>query len=64
MRTAVASPVTYRNAKLHLGAAGSDEYARYMVLERDVRHLRQAMDAVLNERSGELTMDRAGTPAR
>jgi len=64
MRTAVASPVTYRNAKLHLGAAGSDEYARYMVLERDVRHLRQAMDAVLNERSGELTMDRAGTPVR
>jgi len=46
MRTAVASPVTYRNAKLHLGAAGSDEYTRSVVLERDVRHLRQAMDAV------------------
>lgn len=60
MRTAVASPVTYRNAKLHLGDPGSDEYARYVVLERDVRHLRQAMDAVLSERAAE----QAGTPAR
>jgi copper homeostasis protein len=49
MRTAVASPVTYRNAKLHLGAPGSDEYARYVVLARDVRHLRQAIDAVSSE---------------
>lgn len=63
MRTAVASPVTYRNAKLHLGDPGSDEYARYVVLERDVRHLRQAMDTVLSERTEEAA-DRAGTPAR
>ena len=49
MRTAVASPVTYRNAKLHLGALGSDEYARHLVLARDVRHLRQAIDAVSSE---------------
>jgi copper homeostasis protein len=46
MRTAVASPVTYRNAKLHLGGAGSDEYTRHVVMARDVRNLRQAMDEV------------------
>jgi copper homeostasis protein len=52
MRTAVASPVTYRNTKLHLGDPASDEYKRYVVLERDVRHLRQTMDSILNERTG------------
>jgi copper homeostasis protein len=49
VRTAVASPVTYRNAKLHLGSAGSDEYGRYVVMARDVRHLRQAMDEVSSD---------------
>jgi copper homeostasis protein len=47
LRTAVPSPVKYRNSTLHLGNAGNDEYARYVVSERDVRHLRQAMDSVL-----------------
>ena len=46
MRTTVASPVTYRNPKLYLGVPGSDEYARHVVVARDVRHLRQAIDAV------------------
>jgi copper homeostasis protein len=49
MRTAVASPVTYRNPKLHLGVPGSDEYARHVVVARDVRDLRQAIDAVSSE---------------
>jgi copper homeostasis protein len=47
LRTAVSSPVKYRSSTLHLGNAGNDEYARYVVSERDVRHLRQAMDSVL-----------------
>jgi copper homeostasis protein len=51
MRTAMPSPVTYRNPKLHLGDADSDEYTRHVVLARDVRHLRQAMDAVASETS-------------
>jgi copper homeostasis protein len=42
---AVPSPVRHRNRSLHLGAAGSDEYARHVVLTRDVRKLRQAIDA-------------------
>jgi copper homeostasis protein len=46
LRTAVASPMEFRNAKLHLGEIGSDEYARYTVEPRDVRQLREAMDAV------------------
>ena len=46
LRTAVPSPVTYRNPTLHLGDPGSDEYARHVVLARDVQHLRQALDGV------------------
>jgi len=49
MRSAVTSPVTYRNPKLHLGDPGSDEYARHVVVARDVRHLRQAIDVVSSE---------------
>jgi copper homeostasis protein len=45
LRTPVASPVTYRNPKLHLGDADNDEYTRHVVMARDVRHLREAMDA-------------------
>jgi copper homeostasis protein len=46
LRTAVASPVIYRNPNLHLGDVGSDEYLRHVVVEQDVRQLRRAMDAV------------------
>jgi len=46
LSTAVASPVTHRNRSLHLGAAGRDEYARHVVLARDVRKLRQAIDSI------------------
>jgi copper homeostasis protein len=51
LRTPVPSPVTYRNPTLHLGDPGNDEYARHVVLARDVRDLRQAMDRVLNNSS-------------
>jgi copper homeostasis protein len=46
LSVAVPSPVTHRNRGLHLGAAGSDEYARHVVLARDVRKLRQAIDSI------------------
>jgi copper homeostasis protein len=49
MRTSVPSPVTYRNAKLHLGSVGKDEYARHVVIARDVHHLRQAMDEISSD---------------
>ena len=44
LRTKVESPMEFRNAKLHMGDADRDEYARYQVLMGDVRHLREAMD--------------------
>lgn len=46
LRTPMASPMDFRNAKLHLGNSGNGEYARYQVLARDVRHLREAMDTL------------------
>jgi copper homeostasis protein len=46
LRTAVASPMEFRNAKLHLGNSGNGEYMRYEVLVRDVRQLREAMNAL------------------
>ena len=48
LRVPVPSPVTWRNPSLSLGEAGSDEYARNVVLAQDVRKLRQAMDGVLS----------------
>lgn len=54
LRTAMPSPMEFRNAKLHLGESGNDEYARYQVMASDVRHLREAMDA--------LTASGAGVP--
>jgi len=48
LRTAVASPVTYRNPGLSLGDPGSDEYTRHIVVAEDVRSLRQAMDEALS----------------
>jgi len=46
LRTAVPSPATYQNRKLSMGDQGRDEYARYVVLAKDVRELREAMDGV------------------
>ena len=48
LRVPVPSPVTWRNPTLSLGEAGSDEYARNVVMAQDVRKLRQAMDGVLS----------------
>ncbi len=48
LRVPVPSPVTHRNPTLNLGEAGSDEYARSVVLAGDVRNLREAMDSVLS----------------
>ncbi len=45
LRSPVPSPVIYRDSKLHLGEAGRDEYARTAVLAKDVRQLREALDA-------------------
>jgi copper homeostasis protein len=61
LRTAVPSPVIHRNKTLHLGAAGSDEYARHVVLARDVRKLRQAIDGM--GAAAELEHHQAGTTA-
>ena len=47
LRTPVPSPVTYRNVGLNLGDAGSDEYARNVVVAEDVRNLRLALDNAL-----------------
>lgn len=46
LRVPVPSPVTFRNPGLNLGEAGSDEYTRSVVVEQDVRSLRQAMDCI------------------
>ena len=46
LRTSVASPMEFRNPKLHLGNSGNAEYMRYQVLAHDVQHLRGAMDAL------------------
>ena len=43
LRTAVSSPMSYRNNSLILGSAGVD-YTRYVVLAEDVRELRLSMD--------------------
>jgi copper homeostasis protein len=47
LRVPVPSPVSWRNPELSLGEAGSDEYARNVVMEQDVRKLRQAMNGIL-----------------
>jgi copper homeostasis protein len=47
LRTAVPSPVTYRNVGLNLGDAGSDEYTRNVVVAEDVRNLKSALDHAL-----------------
>ena len=42
LRTAVSSPMRYRNEKISFGEAGSREYERFVVLEERVRALREA----------------------
>lgn len=44
LRRRLASPVMYRKAGLSMGAAGSDEFARYGLTEEDVKQLRRAME--------------------
>ena len=46
LRSAVPSPVTYRNPGLNMGDAGSDEYTRYVVWPEDVVRLRQTIDSL------------------
>ena len=46
LRSAVPSPVTYRNPGLSMGDEGSDEYTRYAVRPEDVRRLRQTINAI------------------
>ena len=48
LRTKVDSPVTFRNHVLKLGAAGHDEFARFVVLEENVHGLRRALDRIAN----------------
>ncbi len=45
LRKKIASPVSYRNAGLHMGDAGVDEFARYAVTAEDVRALNDALHA-------------------
>lgn len=44
LRHARPSPITHQTREVHLGHAGEDEYARYVVRAEDVRALKQAID--------------------
>ena len=46
LRTRTQSPVTFRNQALKLGAVANDEFARYVVLEENVRGLREALNKI------------------
>ncbi|WP_263359685.1 copper homeostasis protein CutC [Acidicapsa ligni] len=46
LRKRVASPVTYHNHVLNMGSRMGEEFQRYIVLEEEVRALRQALDEV------------------
>jgi copper homeostasis protein len=48
LRTQIDSPVVFRNQELQLGTVANDEFARYTVLEEDVRELREALDHIQN----------------
>lgn len=48
LRTQIESPVLFRNQELQLGTVATDEFARYTVLEDDVRELRRALDDIQN----------------
>ena len=51
LRRRMESPVVYRKDGLSMGAAGSDEFARYGVTERDVLQLRRALERTLPTRA-------------
>lgn len=44
LRIRTQSPVTFRNDSLKLGSVANDEFARYVVLEENVRGLRDTLD--------------------
>lgn len=46
LKTRLDSPVQFRNLEVSLGTGPSDEFARFAVLESDVRALRAAMDRI------------------
>lgn len=46
LKTKIDSPVQFRNPEVNLGAGPSDEFARFAVLEQDVRELRTEMDHI------------------
>ncbi len=46
LRTQMESPVKFRNPEVQLGTAANDEFARFAVLEEDVRSLRMALDRI------------------
>lgn len=50
LRTRIDSPVTFRNHLVKLSKIAEDEFARFVVLERNVREVRQALDEMECER--------------
>ncbi|MGA9957213.1 MAG: copper homeostasis protein CutC [Acidobacteriaceae bacterium] len=46
LRIRTQSPVTFRNHSLKLGSVANDEFARYVVLEENVRGLRETLDKI------------------
>ena len=46
LRIKTQSPMTFRNHSLKLGSVANDEFARYVVLEENVRGLRDTLDKI------------------
>ncbi len=46
LRIRMSSPVTFQNHSLKLGTVANDEFARYVVLEENVRGLRDALNNI------------------
>jgi copper homeostasis protein len=46
LRIRARSPVTFRNHSLKLGSVANDEFARYVVLEENVRGLRETLNKI------------------
>ena len=53
LATRIPSPMRYRNGALFLGADPDREYSRYVVMEEDVRRLRNMLDQLESERQVE-----------